>query len=193
MCIRDSVGMADEDRCHFAVILSDLCGEIIHGIGLVKQCFALVFLIAEDAMDCADTPLGLTCRHWDAHPRQGRSTLIERLARQKIIIDISDYNCLFLHDLRSAIRPFFVTKETEYASETFLSRMLFRLPQRIFSLIDRLSSCARELMTVSITSLLGSRVCKFSFSNITSTPALLDCARFAAYPPYSGQSERWIW
>ena len=97
------MGMADEDRCHFAVILSNLLGEIIHGIGLLKQCFALVFFIAEDATDSADAPLGLACGRWDARSRQKRSNLIERLAGQKIIIDISDYNCLFLHDLRPAV------------------------------------------------------------------------------------------
>ena len=50
------MGMADEDRCHFAVILSDLFGEIIHGIGLLK-----LFFITEDAADSADTPFALSC------------------------------------------------------------------------------------------------------------------------------------
>ena len=55
------MGIADADGRYFASILSDLFGEIIHGIGFLKQCFALVFLIAEDAADSADTPFALSC------------------------------------------------------------------------------------------------------------------------------------
>lgn len=90
--------------------------------------------IAEDATDSADAPLGLTCGRWDAHSRQERSNLIERLAGQKIIIDISDYNCLFLHDLRSAIRPLFVTKETGVRQRDFSIPHAFLLaPADIFA------------------------------------------------------------
>ena len=50
------MGIADADGRYFASILSDLFGEIIHGIGLLEQCLALVFFITEDAADSADTP-----------------------------------------------------------------------------------------------------------------------------------------
>ncbi len=52
------MGIAYPDRHHLSVVLSHLLGEIIYGVGLLEQRLALVFLIAEDALDGTDVPLG---------------------------------------------------------------------------------------------------------------------------------------
>ena len=72
--------------------------------------------------------------------------------------------------LSQFIKPLYPRKP-EYGRANFPSWNNFRFPHATFSEIERLSSCAKEAISVKINSPFESSVQIFSFSNITPMPS----------------------
>ena len=93
------------------MVLLNLLGQEIGGVGLLEQSVALVLLILEDAHNSGNAPLLFAGRRRDALPGQIVCNCADGLAAQIEGVDFADDFRLFLHDPQGAVPALLVAQK----------------------------------------------------------------------------------
>ena len=97
---------------HFSFVQLGLLGQEIHNKAFLQERIPYIFLIRQDAVNHAHSPVFLAPRGLDLLFRQVLRDLAVRHSGQEVVINTPDQHCLFGNDFRPAILAF---PESEHA------------------------------------------------------------------------------
>ena len=95
----------------FPVVLLDLFGQEIGGVGLLEQSVALVLLILEDAHNGGNAPPFFTGRGRNTLPGQIVCNRADGLSAQIEGVDFANDFRLFLHDPQGAVPAILIAQK----------------------------------------------------------------------------------